>query len=218
MQYMLCCPERDFYIACNADTQDSNDARIVFLDMCRDLIDSLGADEPLPADPAAHESLCRLVGELKLCSLPSGVDSSFAASVQGRRYALEKNPMGIEWFSLDLENLTFNYKNAQGEKSLAFGIGENAFAEFPEDGYADMVIGEDGHCRYPVATSAAWLEERLFAIKVQFIGKHLGGVYIRLGFTTDGRVAVSFKKTTNCFLDTYHGNATGYLLPRENNQ
>jgi len=212
-QFMFCCPEKDVYVVCNADTQDSNDGRIILCDMVRDFIEELGEDVPLEEDTAAYESLCSTVKGLSLASMPAGVESEFAASVNGARFLLEENPMGIEWLSLDFDHSVLKYKNAQGEKALLFDIGRNAFSEFPENGYFDMEVGVDGHCNYPIATSAAWLEERLFAIKVQFIGKHLGGLYIRLGFTSDGRVAASFKKTTNCFLDTYNGNATGSLLP-----
>ena len=214
-QFMFCCPEKDVYVVCNADTQDSNNGRIILCDMIRDFIEELGADEPLDEDRAAFKSLSATVKGLKLASMPAGVESEFAASINGARIMLAENPMGIEWLTLDLDRSVLKYKNAQGEKAILFDIGRNAFSEFPENGYFDMEIGVDGHCNYPIATSAAWLEDRLFAIKVQFIGKHLGGLYIRLGFTTDGRVAVSFKKTTNCFLDTYNGNATGSLLLRE---
>ena len=64
---------------------------------------------------------------------------------------------------------------------------------------------------YPCATSAAWQEERRLAIKTFMIGKHLGALYITIGFREDGKVGLSMARNTNVFLAQYNGYAGGRI-------
>ena len=68
-------------------------------------------------------------------------------------------------------------------------------------------VSPDGY-RHPCAVSAAWQDDRCFAIKAHMTGNHLGSLYIRLGFVGD-RVSLTMTKTTNCFLNEYSGTACG---------
>ena len=121
--------------------------------------------------------------------------------------------MKIEYlrFTFDGSGGRMYYKNAQGEKRLDFGICENTVTEFPEEGYPDMQMNVPcpGN-KFPCAVSAAWLEPNKLGIRVQMIGKHLGGLYITVGFTPDlSECGVYMIKNTNCFLNEYNGWAFG---------
>ncbi len=211
MQYMLCIPSKDFYLVCNADTQGHDNARAIFLDMYEDFVKEEVHSEPLSEDKAAYEALRGYCSKLELVSLSGEKATAISENINGKTFILADNPMGIKRFSLELDGDSgaFIYENAQGEKCLRFGICKNVMTEFPEDGYANMKIGESppGY-RHPCAVSGAWQDDRTFAIKAQMTGNHLGGLYIRIGFNGN-RAAVEMKKNTNCFLNEYEGSAIG---------
>lgn len=207
-QIMLCLPDRDLYIVCTADTQPTEDYRDFIFRQFFDIIDRDTYDS-LPEDPEAYKSLCEYAESLTLTSYKSTGVIPSQALTSGKKYIADENPMGIKWFSLDVsgERGRFIYENAQGEKEIPFGIGYNEFSDFPEDGYFDMEIGVSpaGH-RYPTAVSAKFTDADTLDIWVQFIGRHLGGDYITV--RVDGEQAhINMKKTTNCFLDRYFGEA-----------
>jgi hypothetical protein len=212
MQYMICIPKLDFYLVCNADTQGNDNARAIFIDMYEDFVKEEIHDEPLPENAADYDALLEYCKNLELTSLSCNLKSEMQETINAKTFVLNNNPMGIKQFTLhfDGECGSLIYENAQGEKRLPFGIGKNVIVEFPEDGYADMKIGysPDGY-HYPCAVSAAWQDERTFALKVQVIGNHLGGMYARFGFDKN-RASLDMRKTTNCFLNSYEGSAIGY--------
>lgn len=213
MQYMICIPKLDFYLVCNADTQGNDNARAIFLDMYEDFVQENLHDEPLPENTAAYNSLLEYCKNLELTFLSCNAQSKMQESLNGKTFVLNNNPMGIRWFVLNFDDDCGNlvYENAQGKKCLSFGIGKNIITEFPEDGYANMRISEsiEGY-RYPCAVSAAWQDERTFALKVQVIGNHLGGLYVRFGFDRN-RVSLDMRKTTNCFFNEYNGVTFGEM-------
>ena len=102
------------------------------------------------------------------------------------------------------------FENATGVKSIPFSFGKNALSTFPEEGYPDMEICDftPGNY-YPCATSAAWIDSDTLAIKCFMIGKHLGALYITVGFRKDGTVGLRMLRNTNCFLSSYNGYASG---------
>ena len=213
MQYMICIPKLDFYLVCNADTQGYDNARAIFLSMYEDFVREEIFDSPLPEDPEFFSALRDYCNSLHLVTVTGKDTSPIADSVNGKQYVLENNKMGIKRLSitLDKDGGKLVYENAQGEKELHFGILKNVITEFPEDGYANMQIGRSpAGYRHPCAVSAAWLDDRALAIKVHMVGNHLGGLYIRLGFSGE-RVSLDMRKTTNCFLNEYDGNAIGTL-------
>lgn len=211
MQYMISIPEKDLIICCTADTQGNDPARAIFIDMLFDFIDEEVLDGALPEDPIAYGKLLEYIDGLKLVSIGGSPTSDIAGSIGNKRVILNENPMGLKWIKLDFEKGEFIYENQQGEKRLGFGVLENVFTEFPQDGYDNMKIGESpfGY-RHPCAVSAAWLDGSTFGIKVQAIGNHLGGLFIRIGF--DGtRVGLHMQKTTECFFNEYSGYAIGRI-------
>ena len=213
MQYALYSPSTDIIMVCTADTQGNEEARTVFLDTFNDFLLYDVMSEPLEENEEAFSELCDFLKDLKLVSLSGLSSSPLSAKIDGKLIRLEENPMKIKWIRLkfDSEGGAFSYENEQGEKSLPFGLCENVYTEFPQDGYDNLIIGQSpkGY-RHPCAVSAAWQDENTLAIRAQMIGNHLGGLYVRIGFCGD-RVGIQMLKNTECFLNEYSGYATGIL-------
>ncbi len=210
-QLMVCVPKKDVTIVCTADTQGFDEGRTICKQLVYDFIDEL-SDEPIPEDRAAYESLCEYTKSLKLVALDLGSkESKLANKINGVRYDLDANAMGIKWLRLDFEGNggSFTYENEQGEKTIPFSMHENIFCEFPENEYYNTRLGEyEEDYRHPIAVSASWLDQTTLGIKVQFIGNHLAGLFIHLGFDGD-RLGLHMLKNTNCFLDKYNGYSAG---------
>ena len=87
--------------------------------------------------------------------------------------------MGIGWFRLDFtgDEGCFVYSNAQGEKTLRFGLQKNVFGKFPQLGYSDDRgnVHELTDFRYDCAASAGWLDGRTLQLRVQIIDRVLRG-------------------------------------------
>ena len=103
------------------------------------------------------------------------------------------------------------YENAQGEKALEFGICENSFVLFPQEGYSRKVGSVPAHGNfYKCAASVAWTDERTLSLVVQIIDEYFGRLWIDLIFDGDN-VAVKMRKSAEDFLDEYSGEGTGRM-------
>ena len=211
-QIMICLPEKELIFVCTADNQGCAYSRMMILDAFDRNIRRKISDTPLPENEEAEAQLRVLTDNLRLVSLRGAPSSSVAMEICGRKIVLEKNSMGILWcaFHFDGQNGWMDWENASGVKRLAFSFGENALSTFPEEGYPDMEIRAftSGNY-YPCATSAAWQDARTLAIKTFMLGKHLGALYITVGFREEGTVGLRMLKNTNCFLQSYNGYAVG---------
>ena len=129
-------------------------------------------------------------------------------------YVLCENDMGITKIGLEFKDGKgyFNYTNAQGDKTLEFGMCENAFGLFPQEGYADEVGGvyTPGHY-LKCAASAAWVMPHQLFIKVQIIDKYFGNMNIMLGFVGN-QVSMFMKSAAEDFLEEYQGYAGGVMI------
>ena len=98
---------------------------------------------------------------------------------------------------------------------MPFGFGHNVFAQFPEEGYSDMVGNEiaPGHT-YRAAFSADWPEEQKLRIRVQIIDNYFANLAIVFGFHDGKNVSVRMTKVAENFLNEYNGtlNATAELV------
>lgn len=211
-QIAICDPKHDFIFVIHADNQGNPLAdEQVYGALFRNIIDHLG--EPLPEDPKAKAKLDAYVAERKLFVLPNKQRSAFQEKVGGRVYHCEDNVTGIRWFRLDFtENGgSFTYENAQGEKTMPFGFGQNVFAKFPQEGYSDLVgaVAAPGNY-YDAAFSADWPAEKTLRLRVQIIDKYFGNLSVLFGFRDEKTVTVRMQKNAENFLDEYAGmfNAT----------
>lgn len=217
-QLAVCVPKKDFIFICTADNQGNPASRPVIMNLLyHDIIKEL-SDTPLPPNPDACDSLRSYCKSLELVSLLGDATSPAVKIVNNAQYVLGSNPMKIEKFSLAFDTShnsgVLKYKNKQGEKELYFNMCNNNYTFFPQEGYPDtqMNVPCPGN-KYPCAVSAAWLEERKLGIRVQMTGKHLGGLYISIGFSPDyNDVCMHMVKNTNCFLNEYSGYAAGHKI------
>ena len=216
-QFAICDPEKDFIFIINSDNQGIKDfsRAILYHELYNLIVDNLGA--PLDEDEQAFGELKDYIENLKLFSLRENTYSPVMEKINGKTYALEKNPMGIEWVRLEFygKSGTVFYKNEQGEKELRFGFGYNEFSKFPQMGYSDMIasVSEPGHM-YDCAVSADWPEEQKFRIKVQIIDKYFGNMGMEFGFKGE-KVGISMYKSAEAFLDEYQGFANGKMIVLE---
>ncbi|MBQ9802629.1 MAG: serine hydrolase [Clostridia bacterium] len=209
-QIAVCDPAHDFIFVINSDNQGNPHNYELIFDALYDHIINHLSEEPtaLPANAAELEALNAYLATRKLFYLGGATASPFAEKINGKTFTASENPMGIKWFRLtfDGDGGKFYYENAQGQKCMPFGFGYNTFAQFPEEGYADMVGNTytPGHT-YRAAFSADWPEEQKLRIRVQIIDKYFGNLAIVLGFRDDKNVSVRMSKSAEDFLAEYQG-------------
>ena len=138
--------------------------------------------------------------------------SPFQKELSGKVYICDKSPTGITKFSFEFENNEgkLHYTNAQGDKTLNFGLGKNVFGKFPQFGYSDIHTGlpsENLDFMYDCAASAAWGEEKKLLLRVQIIDTFLGNMFAVFSFK-DEIATVTMKKNAEAFLDEYQGEFT----------
>ena len=145
-------------------------------------------------------------------------NSPFAARIDGATFALNDNPMGIKRFTLRFhgDEGAFEYENAQGSKTISFGLGKNVFGHFPQLGYSDDRgnVHENTGFMYRCAAGAGWKEEKKLFIRVQIIDRYFGSLHINIGFADENRAALYMTKAAEDFLNEYNGWAMGYRLER----
>lgn len=216
-QFAICDREKDFIFILNSDNQGSAPASRAILYHClyEDIIDCL--QKPMENDKKSYDELRHYISECKLFYLPYDKESSYAKELNGKKYVLENNPMGIEYveFILNEKGGVLKYRNTQGEKKLPFGFGHNEFVKFPQMGYSDLVAGvpSEGNM-YDCAVSADWPQEQKLRLKIQIIDKYFGQLSMIFSFKGD-EISVYMQKTAEAFLDEYQGYACGRLLKRK---
>lgn len=97
-------------------------------------------------------------------------------------------------------------------KNIYFGMGENAFDKFPEEGYSDLVGTEYAPGNfYKCATSAAWIEPQKLGVCVQAIDKYFGRLNMQFGFKDEDAVEIYMAPEAEFFFEEYSGYAAGYV-------
>lgn len=211
-QITVCLPKSDLIFTCIADNQGYAASEDVIINALFELIIN-NMKDTLPADKAAENELCKITAGLRLKTARGRPHTDFEAQVSGQRYKCDNNPMGITEFSLVFDSKdegVFQYKNAQGEKELRFGIGKNILGKFPQFGYSNEqggLVSKDGFL-YDCASSAAWQEEKKLLLRVQIIDRYLGNLTVIFSFKDD-MATVLMKKNAENFLKEYDGMLTG---------
>ena len=173
------------------------------------IVDPLAAGDASP-DPEGEKELAERVSSLSL-ALPAGKAASpLAKEIAGKNYRLNRNPMGITSFSLDLgeKEGVFRYETLRGPRSLPFGIGRYVLSEFPEKTYSGIRIGSPAGRGYRTAAAGVWTEEHKLALRVYLIDNYFGNLNVTLSFKGK-EVGLSFEKTAEWFLEEYSGMAGG---------
>ncbi len=213
-QYTIAVPQQDLVICCTGDNQGYPSAGSLFFAAVKEFITEDMADHPLPPDPDAVAALQTVAADLKLAISDGAAHSPFTQALNGKTYIFEHAPFGWKWcsFTFDGEEGILRYENAQGEKTLPFGLGKNVFCPFPQLGYSQDVGGtRDGTGRcYHCASSAGWAEEKKLLLRVQIIDRYFGNLFVSFSFREE-EVTVSMVRNAENFLAEYQGEAVGVL-------
>ena len=210
-QYAICVPEKDMILVYNGDNQGLPCAAdIIYTRFFEELVRT-ASDEALPENEEEQGTLSDYAEGLSLFAVQGDTYKPMQDTVNGVTYIMNENPMGITRMRFDFEKEggVLSYTNAQGEKTLPFGLGKNAFGKFPEEGYSDLVGGERGNRLYDCAVSAAWVSPYQLLLRVQIIDTYFGNLSMSFGFSDTGEMTVHMQKTAEDFLDEYSGFATG---------
>ncbi len=208
-QLTICIPEKDFIFSCTCDNQGHPASRSLILNyLYETIVDNL-KEESLPENPEEYAKLQELGESLELAKMSGDKFSPFQSELSGKVYLCEENPTGITKFSFEFKcnEGKFHYTNAQGDKTLNFGLGKNVFCKFPQLGYSDIHTGlpsKNPDFMYDCAASAAWGEEKKLLLRVQIIDTFLGNMFAVFSFKDD-IATVTMKKNAEAFLDEYQG-------------
>lgn len=210
-QIAVCVPDRDMILIVNGDThQGHGPSEWLIVGNFLRMIADTAADQPLPENPTAQAAL---QVERKLGTAVGDSYVPFQDKINGVEFEMKENRMGITKFSLHFDGEghgRFDYTNAQGDKSIPFGMCENVFDKFPQEGYSDDVgsVRTKGFY-YDCAASAAWVEPQKLFLKVQIIDRYFGRLDVTLGFLNEDRVGVWMTKHAEDFLNEYAGFGEG---------
>ncbi len=167
------------------------------------------SDKAIARNDRAFAELGERLANLKQ-PLPVGVDHTPAESEYfDRKFVLEPNRMGIEWFILTSDG-KFRYKNQRGEMEYEFGFGEYKATKFPETHYCDEVISVPGGRKFDAMAAGRWSEEKKFTLRTFITDTYLGNLTATFGFK-DNRVGIKMTKTAEWFLNEYVGFAWGKM-------
>lgn len=216
-QLAFCLPDKDLICVITSDNQGYPAAKALIWAAFEDWILDNTQDGPLPEEPRAYAACMETGRQLKLMALKGRRRAPGAELVNNITYRCEDNQTGIRFFTLSFasdDTGKLSFVNAQGEKTIRFGLGRNVFGKFPQLGYSDEHAGletGDGFM-YDCAVSAVWREDRKLLMKVQIIDKYLGNMLAMFSFRDDLAV-VRMTKTAENFLNEYTGQFVAHRLP-----
>jgi CubicO group peptidase (beta-lactamase class C family) len=209
-QFTIAVPEKDLIFVCTADNQGSTTAGDFVIDHFFDLIVDNMQSTPLDEDKDAYTSLAETTKDLKLIVARGEKYSPWQEKINKKTYVCKsENAQGITKFSLHFgENGygEFRYTNAQGDKTIAFGMKYNEFGKFPQLGYSDEygTLPTTNGFMYKCAASGAWTGEHTLVLRVQIIDRYLGNFTSEFSFKDDCAV-VTMHKNAEAFLEEYKG-------------
>ncbi len=209
-QFTIVDPATDTIFVCTADNQGSTTAGDFIADRYFDMVVDNMESAPLPADDAAYADLEAAAKDLRLIVARGEKYSPMQQKINGKTYVCNtENKQGITKFSLHFTEDgkgEFRYTNAQGDKTIAFGMKYNEFGKFPQLGYSDEygTVPTTNGFMYKCAASGAWTGEHTLALRVQIIDRYLGNFTSEFSFKGD-EVTVTMFKNAEAFLEEYHG-------------
>lgn len=206
-QLAVCDMKKNFLCVITSDNQANRAARyLIYHELYRYLIPSI-QDDALPGDPEAVEELEAYLRSRKLVCKKGATQSPVGEAVNGVRYTARENKLGIAGFKLELqdtEGVLKLEKNGQNF-ALPFGICENKITRFSfGDRPVRDMMGKNEPGEYDCAVSAAWVDDKTFAIKAQVIDTYFGCLNIHIGFK-DSRASMLFKKSGQYVFDGIEG-------------
>ncbi len=184
-QYCIVMPDQDVVMAMTGGLKDM---QVVLALVWDHLLPAIGT--LLPEKPSAHQRLVKKLAGLTFTPPQGKASSPVAASVSGKTYTMDRNPLRIK-------TMTFDFANAGNTVTIRTTQDEHRFVCKPNV-WQDGIMTLFGHSPC-VMTSGTWTNEKTFLITLrfyetsyiytltcQFEDKHL---------TIDGEVNVSFGPT-----------------------
>ena len=209
-QFAVCVPHKDIILIYNGDNQGIDNAKEVIIRSFFERVVRKVCDCALTLD---SNTLAELEKPMELMAAKGDRESAYRQKIDGRTFKLDSNPMNISELALHFDGDCgeLRYVNAQGKKTIRFGMLKNLYEDaFPQEGYSKEVgsVRTKGHY-YRYAGSAAWTRENSLHIKVQIIDNYFGRLDIRVLFLDNDEICVIMKKTAEDFLNEYNGIAYG---------
>lgn len=214
-QLSVAIPKYNFLFACNANTTAAHGGHYQVFDILwREIVEKLGT--PVEPDDAAAAHLNERLANLKFTPQSNRAAEAAVptlARINGKRWKLEPNPMGIDWMSLtiDGDHGTLSWHNERGEKELDFAIGGYAEDGFPETHFPGERLGYPANREFRAFSSGGWTEAGKFVIRTMISDMYIGTLTIALSFVGD-EIGVCMAKNAQFFLNEYNGWAGGKLL------
>ena len=208
-QLTMCFPDKGLICAWTSNNQGTSTFRDMTVQAVYELIERPMQNKPLRENKAAQKRLAKATKNLQLLALKGMDNSPFREQLNKQVYVCDNNSMGIKkfWFTFrSAKSGTFHYVNAQGKKSIPFGVNKNAFGKFPQLGYSNDFGGmrtTDGFM-YDDAVSFAWIGEKKFVIRVQIIDRYFANLRMVFGFNGDD-CAATFMPAAEDFFREYSG-------------
>ncbi len=211
-QLAVCIPEKDMVFVCTADNQGYESSRaIIYNALWDEIIDKL-SDRAIDENVFDREALIAKNASLEIIPLDGVPESPITERINGIQYILYGNPMGITdtRIHIDGDRGSWEYTNAQGKKQIDFGIGKCIEGVFPHREYFGDTIGQPSGRMYRCLSSAAWVEEHKFMIRIFITDDYLGNMTAVFSFK-DNEIGICMSKTAEWFLDEYQGFAGGRI-------
>jgi CubicO group peptidase (beta-lactamase class C family) len=206
-QIALCLPDQELLLTTIGDLQSYGHSHDVITAFWDTVYKSL-SDEALPENKEGARKLADTISAMSL-PLPLGsagkTTTPLLPSIQGRKYIMENNPMGITQMCFDFAGDTgrFHYTNKSGDHVLTFGLGHYVSGKFPEPGYAGRKINVPGDL-YACDAAGAWFNDDTLHLTVYITDDYLGALRAQFTFRNNG-VSVYMRKAAENFLQQYQG-------------
>ncbi len=207
-QFTIAFPDKQIMLSINSDNQGNKCAGDIIVRGFYETI-YLEANEEHSKNAEAYKDLSEYADTLKLYAAKGMYSSPRQKEIDGRRFVLHNNSMGIKYICISFsgDSGMLEYENSQGLKHLPFGLLHNKFCLFPEEGYSREVgsVYVPGSF-YKCASSGAWISDSELMLEVQIIDDYFGRLkmYFRL---LDVGIKIKLEKYAEDFLDSYKGEA-----------
>ena len=211
-QLAICDMKHDLMFVINSDNQADNRAgrHVLYHEFYRHFLPKV-QDQPLPEDPESYEQLEQYLSSRELISLKGEKSVEIADSINGIRYTMRSNNLGISEFTLHLTDSDGKLEFVRNGETFAlpFDLCRNKLAKFSfgERAVADH-MGKMEPGAYDCAISGAWIDKDTFAIQAQVIDTYFGCLQTTICFKNN-RATLLMKRSGQYVFEGIDGFAVG---------
>ena len=193
-------PDKDIFMVTTADAQGrQGGVQLIYEAFWHEIYDKIATDSLPAATPEYTAAFLEYCNTRTLFVLPGSLTSPVLADINGITYQMDENICQMKTMKVDIATDTglgtLTYENASGVHTLSFGLGYNAFGQFP-----------DYDLKY--AASAAFRMENTLLVKIQIIDSAIGNLFFSLNFKGD-YVTVMLRKIEESLFGEYNGVFSG---------